>query len=118
MAEGLPERRLRLRDVEVYNRIPGTSQSSLEETHFYVRLTKEGEPAIIVQDGSFWTDGGELLAGEIPQWFWDSAKNISEEKRRLVGLVLPEERKEEPQALEPDPLAELLRDEEPALPED
>ena len=55
----------------------------------YVRLCKAGETPIFVQDGGFYSEGGEKLE-PVPDWVWEEAAKLSEASLKEVKLTLPE----------------------------
>tara|TARA_Y100000310_G_scaffold215849_1_gene216801 strand:+ start:133 stop:633 length:501 start_codon:yes stop_codon:yes gene_type:complete len=88
-------------NLRPHNYVPSKDQPGvmvLQKHTPYVRYiagTPEGEDhryPIIAQSGVLWTDGGDRIPwDDVPDWFWAEARKTSEEKRKQIGLVLPEE---------------------------
>lgn len=60
--------------------------SILVRTSAYVRLHQSGEPAIFVQGGRYFTDGGEEVM-KAPPWVLEQIKTLTDTVKKEVGLV-------------------------------
>lgn len=91
---------LDLKKVHETEQIKGTTESRLIRVHPTASLGRQGEPSIWIQDGGIYYESGELVK-EVPAWFWEDARKITPERRRQLGLRLPEE----PRSKSPAPTA-------------
>jgi len=77
--------------VQHYQRIPGTTQLRLTRVTPYVRLCRDDGPPLFVQGGQVYSESGDRMTDQLPEWFWDEAAKMSLAVRQEVGLVLPGE---------------------------
>lgn len=60
---------------------------SLRRVHPYVRISVEGAPAVFIQDGLFYSEGGEVYPNDmLPPAFFAELGKLSREARASVGL--------------------------------
>lgn len=53
----------------------------------YTRFIQEGETPVIVQNGAFWTDGGDRIPdSQVPTWVWDALRKVTDDGLRNIGL--------------------------------
>lgn len=75
--------------VHHFRRDPKTNYRILQKVIPYVAIgTREGR--LYAQNGKVWSEGGEEIT-DVPAWFWEKWRLVNPEKRRLIGLLLPEE---------------------------
>jgi hypothetical protein len=74
--------------VHEYTRIPGTMEVRLVHQRPYLRLRSGAhEPPIFVQEGVFYSEGGDLM-GDPPEWLDEELAKVSPEGLSAVGLVM------------------------------
>lgn len=89
---------LQLDGVHKLQRQEGTNRMILVGKSPYTRFTQEGCFPVIIQRGTFYTDGGDKIPfNEVPDWVWDRASKMTPEGRASVGLVMPDEEAPAPQ---------------------
>jgi len=100
---------LDLRAVQKYERVKGTLQMRLTEINPIIRLCQGTSPPLFIQGGQVWAEGGDEIENP-PDWFWEQAARMTRQARKEVGLKLPNEPEEQPEAGEPTGTKLFLRD--------
>jgi|TARA_R110000824_G_scaffold11785_7_gene51763 hypothetical protein len=78
---------LQLDKVHVHSRDQETNRMVLLGTNPYIRWVAEGEAPIILQEGVFYSDGGNrILHMDVPSWVWKNVAALSAEAIEKVKL--------------------------------
>lgn len=80
-----------LNRVHDYQPVPGhPEQLRLVATNHYARITVGGQPPLYIQNGRFWSEGGDELT-PVPAWAWKEAAKLSKDMQREIRLRFPGE---------------------------
>lgn len=81
---------LDLAKVHETEKIEGTTEFRLVKVHPTCGLSRQGEAPIWIQDGGIYFESGEPVTNP-PEWFWEDCRKMTLERRRQLGIRLPEE---------------------------
>lgn len=71
--------------VHEYGKIPNSPFMKIVRARHYLRISSDGNAPIYLQDGKFWSEGGQPLAADtLPGWFWEQVDKVSDEALRSV----------------------------------
>lgn len=115
---------LELNKVQEYERVPGhpsqarmvgyrpywrvVHRTKTEERDENNRIIWNDDPPVIVQDGHYYGQGGDPMRySEVPDWFWAEARKLPADRRKVYGIVLPEEKGGRPKKSKEPEVSEL-----------
>src|SRR5690349_4040993 len=84
-------------EVDVPRQTPNGIPYS-EHVADYVMLSSGSEKIFVQRGGIYLNASEELHPSQAPDWFWDAYRRITPSTRKLVGLLLPEDKAQEAQS--------------------
>lgn len=86
-------RRLNLRGVHVFAKVPGQNRFVLKETNPIIKLSQDGQD-VYIQGGSVYSGGGDPIAkADLPAWFDEAVAKLNPVALAEAGWKQPTEAK-------------------------